>query len=196
MQSALSETEGPRLFAVRDPATGFALQKCSHLPFCSFDCGDADLNEWFRQDVVASTARLMTQTYALFHEGDTETLALVSVCNDAVRLEDLRDNISIPEGKRHDWPAVKIARLGVLRELQRNNLGSHAINLLKRMFITENRTGCRIMTVDAYNKRDVIKFYSRNGFELLVDRDQGNPTRAMWFDLFKVVEEMAIPQLA
>jgi hypothetical protein len=39
------------------------------------------------------------------------------------------------------------------------------------------------MTVDAYNKPDVTRFYERNGFQFLTDGDTAKHTRAMWFDL-------------
>lgn len=164
-----------------------SLRKCPCLPIATFDCGDADLNEWFRKDIVASTQALLTQTCALIDPEDP--LALVSACNDAVSLRDLEGNFDVPEGKRlKSWPAVKIARLGVSLAWQGSDLGTHVINLLKRLFITDNRTGCRIMTVDAYNLPRVIKFYTKNNFLFLVDRDQGDPTRTMWFDLAKVTE--------
>ena len=55
--------------------------------------------------------------------------------------------------------------------------------MVKQLFITDNRTGCRFITVDANNKPRVIQFYKRNGFNLLTDQDQGRNQRAMFFDL-------------
>lgn len=186
MPSSESETGAVRL-SVRDPQTGFALQKLSKIPVESFDCGDRDLNEWFGKDVEISTSELLTQTYELIHEEfltQGSPIALVSVCNDALSLKVLEDNMEVPREKRlKSWPAVKLARLAVAKDLQRTNLGTTVINLVKRMFVTDNRTGCRFLTVDAYNRPEVIRFYFRNGFELMVDNDQHESSRAMWFDL-------------
>jgi len=42
------------------------------------------------------------------------------------------------------------------------------INYLKSWFIDENnKTGCRFLVVDAYNKENVLHFYERNKFKFL-----------------------------
>lgn len=52
-----------------------------------FDCGDPDLNEFFKVDSVEGGEHLMTVTYVA--ENDTgEALAFFSVSNDAVRPDD------------------------------------------------------------------------------------------------------------
>ena len=37
------------------------------------------------------------------------------------------------------------------RRLQGNDIGTHFVNMAKKFFLEDNRTGCRFMTVDAYN---------------------------------------------
>ena len=72
-------------------------------------------------------------------------------------------------------------------------MGSSMINLIKKIFITDNRTGCRLITVDAYNKghygRDdrVLKFYLSNDFRFFNDKDIAKKTRVMFFDLKRLV---------
>lgn len=58
-----------------------------------------------------------------------------------------------------------------------------AVALLDFCFVTDNRTGCRFLTVDAYNKPAVIKFYERNGFKLFTYKDKAKDARALYFDL-------------
>ncbi|VAW70858.1 hypothetical protein MNBD_GAMMA10-395, partial [hydrothermal vent metagenome] len=48
---------------------------------------------------------------------------------------------------------------------------------------TDNKTGCRFIVVDAYNKPEVIRFYKRNGFDFLHNGDKKEDTRIMIFDL-------------
>ena len=152
----------------------------------SFDCGDEDLNEYFREDAILHKQELITQTYCFFHETDNGAwpLALMDLCNDAVKLKDLDDDIDISRKKRYPFlPAVKITRFGVIKELQGDNLGSHALNLIKKFFLTNNRTGCRFITVDAYNRPAVLSFYLKNGFIPFNDKDKDRHTRALFFDL-------------
>lgn len=158
-----------------------------------FDCGDRDLNEYFKEDAVAHREFLLTETYhiALSPAELPFPIGLVSVCNDAVRKEKVKEQEffqELPEKKRYPtYPAVKISRIGIHNGLQGNNIGSYMINMLKKMFITDNRTGCRLITVDAYNKEKVLNFYQKNDFQFFNDRDKRKQTRAMFFDLKRLI---------
>lgn len=170
-------------------ALGWCLKQWAQLPIEDFDCGDADLNDYFSSDAIEARNLMTCETFGLTHWDIPDTaVALVSVCNDVVEVRKLRffsQFAATPESKlRYKvWPAVKIARLAVRQEVQGKNIGTHTINLLKSLFVTENRTGCRLMTVDAYNKPRVLNFYEQNGFQFLTDSDKNKNSRAMWFDL-------------
>jgi GNAT superfamily N-acetyltransferase len=162
-----------------------------------FDCSDPDLNEFFQQDVLAHEAELYTRTYVLRYL-DIETgekllpvAALISYCNDAVRLKDFRNHLDeLPEEKRYpSIPAVKIARLGVQKMFQGDGIGSLLLNLTKVLFVTNNRTGCRLVTVDAYNHPKVLNFYRRENFDFIRDKDATRPTRIMFYDLTRTPED-------
>jgi GNAT superfamily N-acetyltransferase len=172
-------------------ADGWCLQQFLELPVRDFDCGDNDLNEYFREDAIVAHSEMLCETFALTQQNAPGTvLGLVSVCNDIVAVKNLRSFPqfrSTPEGKLtyKEWPAVKIARLGIRKEIQGNNIGSHLLNLLKTLFVFQNRTGCRVMTVDAYNKPRVLNFYKKNNFRFITEKDASpdRHTRSMWFDL-------------
>lgn len=160
-----------------------------------FDCGDADLNEFFQKDVLAHEEDLYTRTYALrcyieeTEEAIPPVIALISYCNDAVRLKEFKAHVEeLPLEKRY-WsiPAVKIARLGVQKDYQ-HGFGTRLLNLTKVLFLTNNRTGCRLITVDAYNKPEVLDFYGRSGFDFIWEKDRDRPTRTMYFDLTRTPE--------
>ncbi len=128
------------------------------------------------------------ETFALTHKDADAVVGLVSVCNDVVEVKRLKSFLQFrdtPETKLayKEWPAVKIARLAIRSEIQSKNVGTHLMNLLKSLFVVDNRTGCRIMTVDVYNKPRVLNFYQRNDFLFLTEKDKDKHTRAMWFDL-------------
>lgn len=55
------------------------------------------------------------------------------------------------------------------------------IDFIKAFFIFDNKTGCRFVTVDAY--RSAIPFYEKNGFLPLLEEDDGEMTRLLYFDL-------------
>ncbi len=67
--------------------------------------------------------------------------------------------------------------------MQGSGLGREILDWLKILFLTENRTGCRFITVDAYNNENTIGFYERNDFTLLTESDKDSDTRQMYFDL-------------
>lgn len=157
--------------------------------FTGFTCGREDLDDYIRNDAQAHDLELLSKTYS-FHLKDAGALSLavgfVSLANDAIRLTNRKKNRLFPARLRYKvYPAVKICRLGTHREHQRKGIGSYLLWALKCLFLTENRTGCRFVTVDAYNDAPTIAFYQRNDFELLTVEDASSPTRALFCDLLR-----------
>jgi len=153
-----------------------------------FDCDDADLNEYFHIDAVHHREDLLTQTFSLeLSKYPGFVIALLDFCNDVINLDKLKANH--PDiGTRYDYhyrnlPAVKLTRLGVLKELQGQSIGTKVLNMVKRFFITDNRTGCRFITVDAYNNNRVLNFYHKNGFVPLKNRVDKGHTQILFYDL-------------
>jgi hypothetical protein len=62
-------------------------------------------------------------------------------------------------------------------------IGTYILNWLKTFFTTDNRTGCRFLTVDAYNQPRILKFYKTNEFDFLHEKDKEDRTRIMYYDL-------------
>ena len=155
-----------------------------------FDCGDEDLNEFFRKDLEPYEKELLTKTYMLFPEGAPggQLVALISFCNDSIRLRDIEESLDLPDAKKHPYlPAVKIARIGVRTDLCGKGIGTHLLNMTKMLFLKENRTGCRILTVDAYNKERVLNFYKKNHFDFVTPKDNAKNTRTMFYDLMRTI---------
>jgi len=154
--------------------------------FSTFCCGDDDLNDFIRGDALAHKKQLIVETYVLKEATLGDPVAFISFCNDSIPLTQLKRNSKkfLPMGKRYDnMPAVKIARLGVRSDLQDNNIGTHMINMTKAFFTSDNRTGCRFITVDAYNTENVRRFYEKNDFQYFRKQDEDKPTRIMYLDL-------------
>jgi GNAT superfamily N-acetyltransferase len=169
------------------------LKKVEDSVICDlFDCSDDDLNEYFHKDAALYKAELLTQTYYIYvKKYPFLPLVLLDFCNDLIHVEKYKTALKInPDAAQIDpskyhlgLPAVKLTRFGVHRDFQRISIGSHALNIVKKFFITDNRTGCRFLTVDAYNKPGIIDFYKKNGFELFSDKDKQKRSRALYFDL-------------
>ncbi len=156
-----------------------------------FDCGDADLNEFFREDSIKACSQLMAVTYALYF-GD-EVAAYYCVSNDSIRKDITSGNrfhklqalIPFREKRYSSMPAVKIGRFAVAKNRARNGIGSKLMSAIKYDFTHGNKTGCRFIVVDAYNKPEVIAFYIKNGFDFLTLGNENEKTRLMFFDLIR-----------
>ena len=91
-----------------------------------------------------------------------------------------------PNEKRlKSYPAVKLCRLAVDKQAKGNQIGSGLLDYIKSMFVINNKTGCRFITVDAY--LDAIPFYEKNGFRMMNLEDDDPHTRLMYFDLMDLV---------
>ena len=162
--------------------------------FKPFDCGEEDLNEFLLLDAKDYLHRLMSVTYII--KNDERTVAFFSVSNDRVAISDTdkatwrRIKKLFPHTKhRSDYPAVKIGRLGVDKEFMGQHIGSDILSFVKRLFVTDNRTGCAFVTVDAL--RSAIPFYIRNGFVVLDKRlleDESQETCPLYYNLFELIK--------
>lgn len=92
-----------------------------------------------------------------------ETLQLELQAQDAKKLSSIIDLYPYSM-----FPAVKIGRIGVRRELHGKRTGSILLRCLKILMIEDNLAGCRFITVDARRdkkqKINVVPFYERNSF--------------------------------
>ncbi len=142
-----------------------------------FDCGDSDLNEFLINDSKKFILNLLAVTYVI--EDNDNTIAFFSLLNDKISILDTESKSQwrklvkdkLPYGKRYNsYPAMKIGRLGVSLLYKNQGWGTDILNYLKDLFVTNNRTGCRFITVDAY--RDSLQFYEKNGFQYLTSIDR------------------------
>ncbi len=144
------------------------------LIFDGFSCSDPDLDDFILNDAHKQQDELLSITYAYFLEQLPEVpLAFASLSNSSIKLKPGHPaRKKIKKVPYQDFPAVKIGRLGVRKELQGKGLGGYILNLLKKCFITNNRTGCRFLVVDAYNDQKVLNFYEANHFLYYHDNDK------------------------
>lgn len=163
-----------------------------------FDCGNADLNDFFLNDAIPHKKHLIGVTY-VFYQG-TQAVAFFTVSNDSIELPK-RLKRKQPRSKQYRFhPAVKIGRLGVDKGHQKSGVGTELMDFIKGLFVISNKTGCRFITVDAYNIGDILRYYQRNDFIFMTSKDETTDTRSMYFDLIpyrnaldKILEEQSEP---
>ena len=162
----------------------------------SFDCGDEDLNEFIMKEAVLYKRALLAVSYVVEDIKTGEVLAYFSLANDRVSLSDFENKTEFNRFRKHrfinekrlkSYPAGKVCRLGVDLSAKGMYIGSYLIDFIKSYFITDNKTGCRFLTVDAY--ADAIPFYLKNNFIPLNDDDKDSTTRLLFFDLSNIVDE-------
>ncbi len=155
-------------------------------------CTDRDLEEFLHCDAEKHYLDKIAITYSLTEESAPHfPLGFVTLQNDAIIINNKDEFLEeVKNYSYQSFPAVKIGRLGIHVKLQGKKLGSLLLNMVKEMMVTENRTGCRFLTVDAWrNKKqkiNVSSFYSKNGFKLLALREKTSSTVPMYFDLADV----------
>ena len=149
----------------------------------SFDCGDEDLNSFILEEAPLYRKALLAVTYYF------------SLANDKVSLSDFESKTEFNRFRKHrfvnekrlkSYPAGKLCRLAVDNVAKSLHLGSYLVKFIKSYFVTDNKTVCRFLTVDAY--ADAIPFYLKNGFIPLNEDDAGQATRLLFFDLNDIDE--------
>ncbi len=157
-----------------------------------FSCGDGDLDDFFHNLALPYAKEHLGKTYVFLEAipKHYRIVAFFTVSNDSIKTTFIPKNSTnrvqrkIP-GLKHlrTYPAVLIGRLGVNCDFQGKELmiGRQVVNFIKMWFLDDdNKTGCRFLVVDAYNKPDVLSFYERNGFKYLYasEEDEINATQA------------------
>ncbi len=171
------------------------LRLSSSVEIGEFTCGNQDLDEFLLSDACTASDELLAVTYLFKSKVANQTVAFFSVLNDKIAYESFPTKSSarkffrckLPHRKRgyDSYPSVKLGRLGVHELYARSGLGTEILDLIKMSFVTNNKTGCRFITVDAYNEPKTISFYEKNGFKFFPadKKDEGQKTRLMYFDL-------------
>jgi len=162
-----------------------------------FDCGIPDLNDFLFNDAKIHYKYLAAVTYLL--ENKDKTIAYYSLQNDLLNInphtdkdfdKEISDTIAdndysfLLEMKDISmFPAVKIGRFAVDTEFQRSGLGTEILRFIIMGFLTNNKTGCQFITVDALNNVETLRFYERNGFSYVTLFDCNKPSRQMYKNL-------------
>lgn len=164
----------------------------------NFDCGDDDITNWLKEDALNYKKERMANTYLFLKE--TVVVAYFCISNDS--LNDLGEvkgftnkiwnrfhkRNSIPNPKRfRNYPAIKIGRIGVDSKYHKTGIAYELMDFIKGYSLLEHKPACRLLLLDAYNKERQISFYKKNDFGFVLDNDENDEKRLMYFDLERLL---------
>ena len=186
----------------------------------SFDCGNDDLTDYYYNSAKKDIAKLLTVVYYL--QSEDKTVLFFTLSNDKISEIEIKDGETVYSKSffrrikdkfgrakhRRDYPAVKIGRFGVNKDFRGNgqHWGSKTLDFIKEWMITDNKTGCCFITVDAY--ATAVEFYLKNDFLFMGEKEKSGyekwlkenpdyktkeifgdiPTFAMYFNLLSLIE--------
>lgn len=154
-----------------------------------FDCGNQDINDFLTEDALDYQGGLMAVTYLAVNKERDVIYSYFCLLNDKLAYlpgDDKRAwnrlNRKVSNHKRmKSYPAVKIGRLGTQTKYSCQGIARDIIDYVKLLFVRNNKTGCRFLTVDAH--KDAIGLYEKCGFSFFTENDKDDETRLMYFDL-------------
>lgn len=142
-----------------------------------FACGDSDMDEFFKQDVLDYAQYHMGKSYCFRLTNQPEKIVCAfTVSTDSIRISTMprsrRDkmwSITHHQKRLRRFPGILIGRLAVTEEFAGKGIGSELLYIIKQMFLDPGlRAGCRFLIVDAKNDPAVLPFYEKNGFRILI----------------------------
>jgi GNAT superfamily N-acetyltransferase len=172
-----------------------------------FSCGDLDLDDFFYSNADNYDRQLLGKSFCYRLKDDSTTIVCAfTLSNSSVDAKKLPNNRRkklteyVPHEKQlNSYPATLIGRLGVNKAYSGKGIGTELMKFIKQ-WITEpaNKSGCRYLTVDAYNNEATKKFYEANGFKYIFSTEKQEKeyiglsdekelkTRLMYFDLILI----------
>jgi len=169
-----------------------------------FDCGNADLNEFFNHDALLYSHQMLSETCFFRHKVSGMVVGAFSFSAGSIKTADLpgsrRKKVKehVPREKSlKSYPAMLIGRLGVSMDFNGQGVGSQLINFIKDYSLIQFPRFVRYLLVDAYNEPAVVGFYQKNDFTPVFSTEEqekesyrqhpSDPlqTRYMFFDMIQ-----------
>jgi GNAT superfamily N-acetyltransferase len=136
-----------------------------------FDCGNADLNEFFNLDALEYKRQMLSQTCFFRDKSSGAVVCAFSFSASSIKTAELpgsrRKKVKeyIPREKTlKSYPGILIGRLGVSTKFSGQGVGTQLMGFIKFFCLTNFPDFVRYLLVDAYNEPAVIGFYQKNDF--------------------------------
>ena len=170
-----------------------------------FDCGNADLNDFFNRDAIQYKQQMLSRTYFLRHKVSGAVVCAFSFSASSIKTADLpgsrRKKVKefVPREKSlKSYPGILIGRLGVSTQFSGQGVGGQLMDIIKDFCLSNFPDFVRYLLVDAYNEPAVIRFYQKSGFALVFSTeeqenanyrqlpDEALQTRYMFYDMIQL----------
>jgi len=139
-----------------------------------FNCGNADLNDFFNRDALLYKRQMLSRTYFFRHKSSGAVVCAFSFSASSIKTADLpgsrRKKVKelVPREKSlKSYPGILIGRLGVSTEFSGQGVGSQLMDIIKDFCLTTFPDFVRYILVDAYNEPAVVRFYQKSDFALV-----------------------------
>jgi len=170
-----------------------------------FDCGNADLNEFFNRDAILYNRQMLSQTCFFRYKSSNAIVCAFSFSASSIKTSDLpgsrRKKVKelVPREKSlKSYPGILIGRLGVATEFNGQGIGTQLMNFIKDFCLSNFPNFVRYLLVDAYNEPAVVKFYQKSDFTLVFSTEEQEKetyrqssaeplqTRYMFYDMIQL----------
>ena len=170
-----------------------------------FDCGNADLNDFFNRDALQYNRQMLSETCFFRHNVSGAVVCAFSFSASSIKTADLpgsrRKKVKelVPREKSlKSYPGILIGRLGVSKEFSGQGVGSQLMDFIKDFCLANFPNFVRYLSVDAYNEPAVVKFYQKNDFTLVFSTEEQEKetyrqspsetlqTRYMFYDMIQL----------
>ena len=163
----------------------------------SFFCGVDELDKFFHNEIMICSKYHYFSSYCARSVENGEILAVFTLANDAVILDNSDDKLDFIEQSSYkindeyipifqqqtSFPAVNIGHLGVRKDMQSKGIGGQILAFILNTFVSYDVSGCQFITVDSLNNSRTNKFYTLNGFLFQTIKDMTKPTRRMYLPI-------------
>jgi len=136
-----------------------------------FDCGNADLNDFFNRNALEYKRQMLSRTYFFRQKSNSAVVCAFSFSASSIKTSDLpgsrRKKVKefVPREKSlKSYPGILIGRLGVSIEFNGQGVGSQLLDAIKSFCLVRFPDFVRFLLVDAYNEPAVVGFYQKNKF--------------------------------
>lgn len=131
-----------------------------------FDCGNAAVTQWFREQASQQERRNNVRTHLGLSTFESEIACFYALTAHRIETVELRDSEKFGT-RRYPIPAMLIAQLGVDLKYQGRGIGALTLaNALRQLNSLAPTVGFEVVVVDAVDAQ-ATSFYERHGFERL-----------------------------
>ena len=164
----------------------------------AFSSGNERLDDFLAEQASEFHSSHIGYTNVLFHSDFPGMVGYVTMANDSIKLRGVEISelgLNLADIELPSYPAVKIGRLAVHKDLKRQGIGKRIMDLALGQ-ITGNTSiaAARILITDAVNDPNVLQFYASLKFEESIwaaeDHRKGSHGRAKERATIKMIRDI------